>query len=87
MLSCGGQIVFPPGYLEAVYLEMRAEGAVCVADEVRSCERILKGTRGCDTWRPKVKRSAQRAPSEWATGSHMWSDPDTLRIRITLNLR
>lgn len=34
VLSCGGQIVFPNGYLQGVYEEMRAEGAVCIADEV-----------------------------------------------------
>lgn len=33
--SCGGQIVLPPGYLQDVYEEMRAEGAVCIADEVQ----------------------------------------------------
>ncbi len=33
-MSCGGQVVLPPGYLAAVYEEMRAEGALCVADEV-----------------------------------------------------
>ncbi len=35
VLSCGGQIVFPDGYLADVYDEMRQEGAVCIADEVR----------------------------------------------------
>ena len=29
------QIILPNGYLEAVYEEMRAEGAACIADEVR----------------------------------------------------
>jgi len=28
------QIILPNGYLEAVYEEMRAEGAACIADEV-----------------------------------------------------
>ena len=29
------QVILPDGYLEAVYEEMRAEGALCIADEVR----------------------------------------------------
>ncbi|EIE23028.1 PLP-dependent transferase [Coccomyxa subellipsoidea C-169] len=35
VLSCGGQIILPEGYLREVYEEMHAEGAVCVADEVQ----------------------------------------------------
>jgi 4-aminobutyrate aminotransferase-like enzyme/Ser/Thr protein kinase RdoA (MazF antagonist) len=33
--SVGGQIVFPPGYLAAVYGHVRGAGAVCIADEVQ----------------------------------------------------
>jgi 4-aminobutyrate aminotransferase-like enzyme/Ser/Thr protein kinase RdoA (MazF antagonist) len=33
--SVGGQIVFPPGYLKEVYRQVRAAGAVCIADEVQ----------------------------------------------------
>jgi 4-aminobutyrate aminotransferase-like enzyme/Ser/Thr protein kinase RdoA (MazF antagonist) len=33
--SVGGQIVFPPGYLSAVYKRVRAAGGVCIADEVQ----------------------------------------------------
>jgi 4-aminobutyrate aminotransferase-like enzyme len=33
--SVGGQIVFPPGYLTEAYRHVRAEGAVCIADEVQ----------------------------------------------------
>ncbi|HMQ35351.1 MAG TPA: aminotransferase class III-fold pyridoxal phosphate-dependent enzyme, partial [Chloroflexaceae bacterium] len=33
--SVGGQIVLPPGYLEAVYARVRAAGGVCIADEVQ----------------------------------------------------
>ena len=36
ILSCGGQIVPPPGYLETAFAEVRAAGAVCVADEVQT---------------------------------------------------
>jgi 4-aminobutyrate aminotransferase-like enzyme len=35
LLSCGGQIVLPPGYLAAAYGHARAAGAVCIADEVQ----------------------------------------------------
>jgi 4-aminobutyrate aminotransferase-like enzyme len=34
--SVGGQIVFPPGYLAAVYKHVRAAGGVCIADEVQT---------------------------------------------------
>jgi 4-aminobutyrate aminotransferase-like enzyme/Ser/Thr protein kinase RdoA (MazF antagonist) len=34
--SVGGQIVFPPGYLAAVYDVVRAAGGVCIADEVQT---------------------------------------------------
>ena len=35
ILSCGGQIVLPEGYLQAVYKAVRAQGGVCIADEVQ----------------------------------------------------
>ena len=35
MPSVGGQIVFPPEYLAAVYRHVRAAGGVCIADEVQ----------------------------------------------------
>ncbi len=35
LLSCGGQIELPPGYLAAAYAHARRAGAVCVADEVQ----------------------------------------------------
>ena len=35
LLSCGGQIVLPPGFLTAAYRHARAAGAVCIADEVQ----------------------------------------------------
>jgi 4-aminobutyrate aminotransferase-like enzyme len=34
--SVGGQIIFPPGYLDAVYRAVRAAGGVCIADEVQT---------------------------------------------------
>jgi 4-aminobutyrate aminotransferase-like enzyme len=34
--SVGGQIVFPPGYLAAVYEHVREAGGVCIADEVQT---------------------------------------------------
>ncbi len=35
ILSCGGQIVLPDGYLEAAYAHVRAAGGLCIADEVQ----------------------------------------------------
>jgi len=35
LLSCGGQVELPPGYLAAAYAHAREAGAVCVADEVQ----------------------------------------------------
>lgn len=35
IISCGGQLMLPEGYLQAVYKVMREEGALCVADEVQ----------------------------------------------------
>ncbi|HKW10497.1 MAG TPA: aminotransferase class III-fold pyridoxal phosphate-dependent enzyme, partial [Gemmatimonadaceae bacterium] len=34
--SVGGQIIFPPGYLRAVYALVREAGGVCIADEVQT---------------------------------------------------
>jgi 4-aminobutyrate aminotransferase-like enzyme len=34
--SVGGQVIFPPGYLAAVYQLVRAAGGVCIADEVQT---------------------------------------------------
>lgn len=31
----GGQVLYPQGYLEAAYAHVRAEGGVCIADEVQ----------------------------------------------------
>ncbi|MFN2208858.1 MAG: aminotransferase class III-fold pyridoxal phosphate-dependent enzyme [Candidatus Promineifilaceae bacterium] len=33
--SCGGQIVFPEGYLQEALAQVRAVGGVCIADEVQ----------------------------------------------------
>ncbi len=35
ILSCGGQIVLPQGYLQAAYQAVRAVGGLCIADEVQ----------------------------------------------------
>ena len=35
ILSCGGQIEPPPGYLEAAFGHIRRAGGVCIADEVQ----------------------------------------------------
>lgn len=34
ILSCGGQVVLPAGYLQDVYQVMHKAGAICIADEV-----------------------------------------------------
>ena len=34
--SVGGQIILPPGYMDAVYRAVRAAGGVCIADEVQT---------------------------------------------------
>ena len=35
LLSCGGQVVLPPGFLADIYAQVRALGGVCIADEVQ----------------------------------------------------
>ena len=35
LLSCGGQIELPPGYLAAAYALVRQDGGVCICDEVQ----------------------------------------------------
>jgi len=35
ILSCGGQVVLPPGYLKSLYALVREAGGVCIADEVQ----------------------------------------------------
>jgi len=35
LLSCGGQIELPPGYLEAAFAIVRTDGGVCICDEVQ----------------------------------------------------
>ena len=46
LLSCGGQIPLPEGYLRKAYEGARAQGAVCVADEVQ----VGFGRVGSDWW-------------------------------------
>lgn len=35
LMSCAGQIVFPPGFLEKAFTSVREAGGVCIADEVQ----------------------------------------------------
>lgn len=35
ILSCGGQIVLPEGYLQPIYETIRGQGGICIADEVQ----------------------------------------------------
>lgn len=44
--SVGGQVVFPPGYLGAVYRYVRGAGGVCIADEVQ----VGFGRLGTHVW-------------------------------------
>jgi 4-aminobutyrate aminotransferase-like enzyme len=52
ILSCGGQVEPPPGYLEAAYAAARDAGAVCIADEVQ----IGFGRVGSATWGFELQR-------------------------------
>jgi 4-aminobutyrate aminotransferase-like enzyme/Ser/Thr protein kinase RdoA (MazF antagonist) len=36
LMGCGGQIVFPQGYLEESYRHVREAGGLCIADEVQT---------------------------------------------------
>ena len=36
ILSCGGQLTLPEGYLAEVYTHVRARGGLCIADEVQT---------------------------------------------------
>ncbi|CAH1002061.1 Acetylornithine/succinyldiaminopimelate aminotransferase [Neolewinella maritima] len=36
ILSCGGQLPLPPGYLRQVYAHVRRQGGICIADEVQT---------------------------------------------------
>ena len=36
LMGCGGQIVFPDGYLKECYKHVRKSGGVCIADEVQT---------------------------------------------------
>lgn len=41
IISCGGQIVLPGGFLEKAYRSIRAAGGLCIADEVQTgCGRV-----------------------------------------------
>jgi 4-aminobutyrate aminotransferase-like enzyme len=46
LLSCGGQVEPPSGYLTAAYAHARAAGAVCIADEVQ----VGFGRLGTHSW-------------------------------------
>jgi 4-aminobutyrate aminotransferase-like enzyme/Ser/Thr protein kinase RdoA (MazF antagonist) len=35
IVGCGGQVPLPKGYLKGVYSEIRAQGGVCISDEVQ----------------------------------------------------
>lgn len=35
IIGCGGQVMLPPGYLQEVYMRIRKNGGVCIAEEVQ----------------------------------------------------
>ncbi len=74
LLSCGGQIELPPGYLAAAYRHARAAGAVCIADEVQvGFGRVgpeLLGLRDAGQSCPTSSRSASRSAT--GTRSARW---------------
>lgn len=50
VLSCGGQIVLPAGYLNEAYRIIRSSGGVCIADEVQTgCGRVGSHFWGFET--------------------------------------
>ncbi|KNC82615.1 hypothetical protein SARC_05112 [Sphaeroforma arctica JP610] len=46
VLGCGGQVVLCDGYLQSAYKHVRANGGVCIADEVQ----VGFGRVGCKFW-------------------------------------
>ncbi len=46
IMGCGGQIVFPPGFLSAAFKLIRENGGICIADEVQ----IGFGRMGTHYW-------------------------------------
>jgi 4-aminobutyrate aminotransferase-like enzyme/Ser/Thr protein kinase RdoA (MazF antagonist) len=46
ILSCGGQIVLPEGFLSAAYAHVRRAGGICIADEVQ----VGFGRTGAHFW-------------------------------------
>jgi len=52
--GCGGQVVFPDGYLAAAYEHARAAGALCIADEVQ----VGFGRVGTSMWAFQSQRDA-----------------------------
>ena len=68
VLSCGGQVVLPEGYLRAAYAKTRAAGGVCIADEVQTglgrvgAPHWWASAASCPTSSPSASRSATGTP-------------------------
>jgi len=66
ILSCGGQVVLPAGYLQQVYDVMHQAGAVCIADEVQEsssqCLRFTCRIVSTEKFVPDVRRSKTCTP-------------------------
>jgi len=52
LMGCGGQIVFPDGFLESAYRHVRQAGGLCIADEVQ----IGFGRMGSNFWGFETQR-------------------------------
>ena len=62
LLSCGGQIVLPDGYLAGAYRAVRERGGVCIADEVQ----VGFGRVGGAMW-AFSRRASCLISSRWAS--------------------
>ena len=65
LLSCGGQIELPPGYLAAAYRHARDAGAVCIADEVQ----VGFGRVGTHFWGFETQGVVARHRHAWESRS------------------
>ena len=83
ILSCGGQIEPPAGYLEEAYRIARSRGAICIADEVQiGFGRVGSHMWGFQTGNVVPDIVTLPSPSETGTPSERWSPhPKSLSFR------
>lgn len=78
--SCGGQIIFPPGYLKSVYRYVREAGGVCIADEVQ----VGFGRVGKAWWAFELQGSVSRRKfSKTCQFSYINSVPEVMSYLIS----